>query len=109
VANIVDDWPLIKQNPGASAREKKERCSITRYTSQPSKSMLFSYRRDAVPYQRDSNIWKVLHRTIARGKTLAINHGLKQKMALFGVPTLALFGVPTYRGSPRDQALPERV
>jgi len=54
VANIVDDWPFIKQNPGASAREKKERCSITRYTAPSSKSMLFSYRGDAVPYQRDS-------------------------------------------------------
>jgi hypothetical protein len=60
VANIVDDWPFIKQNPGASAREKKERCSITRYTSAPSKSMLFSYRRDAVPYQRDSKKIKSL-------------------------------------------------
>jgi hypothetical protein len=64
VANIVDDWPFIKQNPGASAREKKERCSIKRYTSALSKSMLFSYRRDAVPYQRDSKKSKVSHRTI---------------------------------------------
>jgi hypothetical protein len=54
VANIVDDWPLIKQNPGARARGKKERSSITRYTSPSSKSMLVSYRRDAVPCQRDS-------------------------------------------------------
>jgi hypothetical protein len=56
VANIVDDWPLIKQNPGARARGKKERSSITRYTSLSSKSMLISYQRDAVPYQRDSTL-----------------------------------------------------
>jgi hypothetical protein len=39
VANIVDDWPLIKQNPGARARGKKERSSITRYTLSSPKSM----------------------------------------------------------------------
>ena len=55
VANIVDDWPLIKQNPGARARGKKERSSITRYTSPSSKSMLVSYQRDAVLCQRDRN------------------------------------------------------
>jgi hypothetical protein len=54
VANIVDDWPLIKQNPGARARGKKERSSNTRYTSLSPKSMLVLYQRDAVPYQRDS-------------------------------------------------------
>lgn len=54
VANIVDDWPFIKQNPGARARGKKERNSITRYTSPPSMSMLVSYQWDAVPYQRNS-------------------------------------------------------
>jgi hypothetical protein len=54
VANIIDDQPFIKQNPGARARGKKERNSITRYTSLLSKSMLVSYQGDAVPYQRDS-------------------------------------------------------
>jgi hypothetical protein len=39
VANIVDDWPLIKQNPGARARGKKERNSITRYTLSSPMSM----------------------------------------------------------------------
>jgi hypothetical protein len=54
VANIVDDWPLIKQNPGARARGKKERSSNTRYTSLSPKSMLVLYQRDADLCQRDS-------------------------------------------------------
>jgi hypothetical protein len=55
VANIVDDWPLIKQNPGARARGKKERNSNTRYTFLSGKSMLVSYQGDAVSYQRERN------------------------------------------------------
>jgi hypothetical protein len=53
VANIVDDWLLIKQNPGARAREQKERSSSTRYAFPSWKSMLVSYQRDAFSYQRD--------------------------------------------------------
>ena len=50
VANIVDDWPRIKQNPGARARGQMVRSSNTRYTFLPGKSMLVSYQRDAVSY-----------------------------------------------------------
>src|SRR3982074_3477543 len=37
---------LYQAKSRCSAREKKERSAITRYTSPSTKSMLFSYRRD---------------------------------------------------------------
>jgi hypothetical protein len=94
VANIIDDQPFIKQNPGARARGKKERNSITRYTSLLSKSMLVSYQGDAVPYQRDSKE-KVFHRTVVLNQAASAKEGRRQGKCLY-VGDL-----------PRDQAPPK--